>query len=105
DGSFANKTFQIGANQGQNITVSIAKMDAEGIGLNDEITVTQHVPKQIASNEAFVSGNQLGGTTLTADVNLDVVKEGDDVVAIKVGDDYYAIDDVTVAADGSVTVT
>src|SRR5699024_9832800 len=43
DGNFTNKVFHIGANQGQNITVNIAAMDADGIGLNDELELTASV--------------------------------------------------------------
>lgn len=34
DGSFTNKVFHIGANEGQNITVDIGDMSATGIGVN-----------------------------------------------------------------------
>src|SRR5699024_12362599 len=44
DGDFKNKVFHIGANQGQNITVSISAMNAAGIGLDDSITVDVESP-------------------------------------------------------------
>src|SRR5699024_11401064 len=34
DGSFTDKNFHIGANEGQNITVSIDNMDVESLGLD-----------------------------------------------------------------------
>src|SRR5690625_1607209 len=43
DGTFKDKVFHIGANQGQSITVEIDAMNAEGIGLNKEFTITTEV--------------------------------------------------------------
>src|SRR5699024_4726576 len=43
DGSFEG-VFHIGANQGQNIEVSIDAMNVDGIGLNDSITVDVETP-------------------------------------------------------------
>src|SRR5699024_8263342 len=37
-GNFTNKTFHIGANQGQSIKVSIGAMDAKNIGLTTDAT-------------------------------------------------------------------
>lgn len=40
-GEFTDKTFHIGANGGQSITVSIDEMSAAGIGITKEVTLTE----------------------------------------------------------------
>src|SRR5690625_3394147 len=110
DGNFTNRVFHIGANQGQNITVNIDAMDAEGIGLTGvELELTGTVAQFTTGTESVASGGTFGGTTLTADADFDVVYETaadgtKSVVAVKASDgEYYAIGDVTVAGDGTVT--
>src|SRR5690625_3491378 len=111
DGSFNNKVFHIGANQGQNIEVSIAAMNAEGIGLNDDFTpeLAKYSTKTVVVDEdtdiTDLDVSALEDTDVT--VNLTVVydEENDgDVAAIKVGDNYYTPANVTIAADGEITV-
>src|SRR5690625_2794408 len=97
-GDFTDKTFHIGANQGQNITVSINKMDADGIGLKDEITLEIEVAKYTKDTET-VENN--GDDSVTADVT--VYKDGDDTVqAYEVDGKYYS--EVTVNGAGEVQV-
>ncbi|MBF4501290.1 flagellin [Savagea sp. SN6] len=43
DGSFSNKKFQIGANEGQSIEVSIKKMDAAALGLTNSVVAETDV--------------------------------------------------------------
>src|SRR5690625_3487735 len=110
DGSFNNKVFHIGANQGQNIEVTIAAMNAEGIGLNDEIEI--EVDKYVtgkADLPGVAAGTSSGGTAITTDVKgANVVYErdsdgkvGSTVVGVKIGDDYYAVSDVEVNSEGA----
>ena len=73
DGTFSGKKFHIGANAAQDVTLNIT---------------------------AMTSGAS-GGVSLTADkaevdgvANTDVLKNGDDIVAVKIGSDWYAPDDV-----------
>lgn len=71
-------TFHIGANEGQNMQLSIAAMDAEALGV------------------AGVLDEELGysGAILGVDGPHDVLKSGEDIVAVKVGSEYYNVDDV-----------
>jgi len=98
-GDFTNKTFHIGANQGQNITVSIDAMDADGIGLNDDITLEVEVAKYTKGTESVANGTD---DTVTADVT--VYKDGDGSVgAYEVDGKFYS--SVTVDEDGEVVVS
>src|SRR5699024_564460 len=72
DGSFSDKVFQIGANKGQNITVNIGAMNAEGIGLNEEIQVDVEVNKYTTETETFAHD-----ATEISDVDVDESYSGD----------------------------
>ncbi len=52
DGSFSSKTFHIGANSGQSISLSVATMDAKGLGL-DAVTVSS----QTGADDAITTIN------------------------------------------------
>lgn len=52
DGTFASKNLQVGALEGQNITISIATMNATALGIG-------------ASNEIAVDTNETAGSTMT----------------------------------------
>lgn len=52
DGSFTSKTFHIGANSGQSISLSVATMDAKGLGL-DAVTVSS----QTGADDAITTIN------------------------------------------------
>lgn len=108
-GEFTNKVFHIGANQGQNISVSIDAMDAAGIGLNGGTAIEV---------DSYTKGSALGADTVVAtmtgyaagdnaDQSFDVVTDtAGDVAGIKADDGkYYAATDLTVDAAGAVTVT
>lgn len=51
DGSFSGK-FQIGANEGQDMDLSIGKMDAASLGLTSTVTVTETISLTAGSNIA-----------------------------------------------------
>ena len=110
DGTFSGK-FHIGANQGQNISVSIDAMNAEGIGLTGvELELETEVAEFTTGKQSVANGEEFKGVKLTTTTDFDVVYKNSadgkqEVVAVKVGEDYYAMDDVTVAANGTVTVT
>src|SRR5699024_3490069 len=89
--------FHIGANQGQNITVSIDKMDAEGIGLNKAVTVEVEEALYTKGTEESVSG--LEGVS-----NVKVIKDADDAIAgVQAADGkYYVVNDVEVDEDGEI---
>src|SRR5690625_1277610 len=88
DGDFKNKVFHIGANQGQSITVNIDAMNAEGIGLDETITLTESVEVESAKyTKDTASGDDvISGYTGEA---VNVLKEGDTVVAVEVNGEYY----------------
>ena len=89
DGSLTSDnvlTFQIGANQNQAMTLEISDMSAAGLGLGGAgETLTQ-------DTDATVDG--ITGQT--------VLKDGEDVVAVKVGSDWYAPGDVQANTDDDV---
>jgi len=95
DGQFKNKVFHIGANQGQNITVNIDAMNAEGIGLNEEFTVTTEVADYTkgTADASDISISDLPDGTYNVLRNND---EDADIAAIEVDGKYYALGDVTV---------
>src|SRR5690625_3869690 len=94
DGEFENKTFHIVANQGQNITVSIDRMDAEGIGLNKSVTVEVEVNDY---SKATVDAGEVNGLDeVTGDVSV-LLDADEDVAAVLASDgNYYAVDEVDV---------
>lgn len=111
DGDFKNKTFHIGANQGQNITVSIDAMTAESIGLNKEIEIEADKYVQGTENVTVAGPNTASGTSTTLDVNANVVYEvdadgvvGSTVVGIEVDGEFYAQADITATAGGTLSV-
>lgn len=98
DGSFEGKVFHIGANEGQDITVSIKAMNADGIGLNGgkDIEVDKY------TTETMKGSDIVGLDPAFADMEFTVAKdENGDVAGVKVGDDYYAVGDI--AEDGGAT--
>jgi len=105
-GDFTNKVFHIGANQGQNISVSIAAMDAEGIGLNADFV--GEVAEFTTGTAVVAEGEDLGNTTITDGGSFDVVYQTDadgeqSIVAVRADDgEYYAIGDADISADGTI---
>lgn len=79
DGSLNNK-FHIGANQDQNISLSISNMTAGALGVTSTLTEAE-----------IGEGVEIAG--LDAE-GLDGLFNGDTLVAVKIGEDYYNIDDV-----------
>ena len=75
-------TFQIGANQNQAMTLEISDMSASGLGLGGVETLTQATDEVAGVEDQTVLRNAAGEN-----------------VAVKVGDDWYAIEDVE--EDGS----
>jgi flagellin len=77
DGTFSAKTFQIGANAGQNLAVSIGKMDTSATGL------------ALAAGLASKAGNGVVGTPVAGAPlgNFNVIANGDiqDSSGLKVG--------------------
>lgn len=87
-GDFKNKTFHIGANQGQNITVSIDAMDASAIGVQTGVEGTQ--------NEA--------ATFLGVDGQTVLENENGETVAVQVDDEWFLANDVELNEDGDAIV-
>src|SRR5690625_3022566 len=98
DGSFNDKVFHIGANQGQNITVSIKEMNADGSGLNDEITLEVEVALY---TQGTADATEVGITDLPAGTYNVLLDSDDDIVAVEVEGKYYQLGDVTVDTSGS----
>ncbi len=105
DGSFNNKVFHIGANQGQNINVNIAGMDANGIGLNASFTVEVPTEFERFSEISGVSHGDVDGlqqlpSGITSGT-FDVLEDDGVIVAIKAGDgEYYAIEEIELSNSG-----
>ncbi|WP_206665070.1 flagellin [Extensimonas vulgaris] len=82
DGSFKNVSFQVGANVGDTISVSVGKMDAKSLGSAATAAITS---AQNASNKAlkegdlFINGVAIGASVASADT------------ASSTGNDYSAI--------------
>jgi flagellin len=72
DGTFSGKKFHIGANAAQDVTLNITAMGS-GAASASSLTATKED---------------------VAGIESDVLKDGDDIVAVKVGSDWYAPDDV-----------
>ncbi|WP_077702643.1 flagellin [Virgibacillus dokdonensis] len=91
DGSF-KATFHVGANEGQNLSLEISKMDAESLGVNAG-TLTEETADVEIGSESFT-----GETVLK--------NEADDVVAVQAGtgdaEGFYKLSDVE-AVDNSGT--
>ncbi|MGR3317086.1 MAG: flagellin N-terminal helical domain-containing protein [Candidatus Anammoxibacter sp.] len=73
DGSFTNKIFQVGANTGQEITLSIGNLSSSGIGGRAEFTaniadgVTTAVDEGFAAGEFKINDVAVAATTSTDD--------------------------------------
>ncbi|BAM48020.1 flagellin N-terminal helical domain-containing protein [Amphibacillus xylanus] len=100
-GKFTGKVFHIGANQGQNMTVSIDAMDASSIGITKTVTLTaETLDADVAKDLGFVDGSGDGLAGIQA------LMDGDEVFAIQVEVDgnstYVAVEGVKVndAKDG-----
>ncbi|NMA48403.1 MAG: flagellin, partial [Tissierellia bacterium] len=78
--------FHIGANEGQNMQLSIAAMDAEALGVTGIL--------DLATTEADV---EIAGVVAAHNV----LKSGDTIVAVKVDGEYYNVADVE--SDGEST--
>src|SRR5690625_1807954 len=107
-GNFTNKTFHIGANQGQNITVSIDAMNADGIGLNDERTIELDPYVTGKANVSVSDGSggtiDISGAKVAYAVNSDGTI-GSSIAGVQASDgNYYAISEVTASAGGTIAV-
>jgi flagellin len=95
DGTFSAKTFQIGANAGQNLAVSIGKMDTSATGL------------ALAAGLASKAGNGVVGTPVAGAPlgNFNVIANGDiqDSSGLKVGAYAAGTANFTDATLGDVT--
>lgn len=85
DGTFTG-TFHIGANEGQNISLSISNMDAKALNVGKILTAT-------------TEDVTVGSTTLTG-ANILQDEEGN-TVAVFMNDGYYAVSDLVEQDDGS----
>src|SRR5690625_564657 len=106
-GDFTDKVFHTGANSGQNITVSIAKMDSAGIGLEGGITreVVLSAGDDVEGNEAIAAafGFDVDDINVTDDGDLADVSTlvGDNgVTYYDVGGSYYAAADIELNTAG-----
>lgn len=91
DGSFANKSFHIGANQGQNIGVSIGSMKSIALGV-----ASSSMPTSISSPVSGVSGAAAQGTGAVATV-VNLQFENSDTYTFKIADDVSGLAAVGVA--------
>ncbi len=83
--------FHIGANEGQNVDLEVKAMDAKALNVGGEVKL-----EVVEASDGEVLGLENQAVLKT------VVDEGDGkVVAVKVGDDYYALSDVVAVDDGS----
>jgi len=78
DGSFEG-TFHVGANKGQDLSVSIDDMSAEALAVNGVLT------EESAPSEFEIDGEVFSGEALL---------KGDTVVAVEINSEFYAVDDV-----------
>lgn len=88
DGSFANKSFHIGANQGQNIGVSIGSMKSNALGV-----ASSSMPTSISSptsGVSGVSGAAAQGTGAVATV-VNLQFENSDTYTFKIADDVSGL--------------
>lgn len=88
DGSFANKSFHIGANQGQNIGVSIGSMKSNALGV-----ASSSMPTSISSptsGVSGVSGAAAQGTGAVATV-VNLQFENSDTYSFKIADDVSGL--------------
>jgi flagellin len=74
DGSFTNRIFQIGANSGQNIQVSIRSARAFNLGAQATITVGDVTTNALASNDLAING-----------ISLPASSSNDDTVSFSAG--------------------
>src|SRR5699024_1157502 len=107
DGSFQNMKFQIGANEGQAIEVSIDRMDSDAIGLNggEEVEVAKYT-EGTATGDALTTANGYNSEEHDG-LSFDVVRDNNgDIAGVKADDgDYYALSDITLGDDGSGNLT
>lgn len=110
EGDFKDKTFHIGANQGQNITVTIDAMNADAIGLKGGITRDVEVTEG-AEVDAAAAGalgfTGINDTDPDNPVDIEIADDfsaetlvADGVTYYKAGDNFYAASDVELNADG-----
>lgn len=105
NGSLSNKNLQIGANEDQNLEISISKMDSSSTGLNiarsstsatvDEVSVIAESNEVLGANAAARASNiNTGGYTQSDDLDIKVkVTTAPDATA---GSEVEAIFEVTV---------
>ncbi|MDY0407153.1 flagellin [Virgibacillus sp. 179-BFC.A HS] len=78
-------TFHIGANENQNLKIDIAAMGAQALG----------VEGKLAEGTATI---KVGGQEFE---DVDVLKNGESVVGVKIDDEYYALSDLKVDVDNT----
>jgi flagellin len=96
DGSFNNKILQIGANEGQEMTISISAMGSSNMGTdsNDEVTVSTS-SLDFATNNATIT---IGDTSIVLDEDYTGDAEG---LAAKLSAAFQNSEGVKVTADGA----
>jgi flagellin len=80
DGSFENKTFQIGANEGQNLSLSVDDMRGNALSLTGDITLSTTAAISSGSNNSGqITGGAADGNYTVSGTNL--LNSDGDVVA------------------------
>ncbi|RFA32462.1 flagellin [Virgibacillus dokdonensis] len=95
DGNF-EATFHVGANEGQNLSVSVDAMSAEALGVNgDTLKLTAEAASDLKINDSKGTEETISGDTAVLEDT-----EGNTVAAF-VDDGYYKLDDLQAVDDSN----
>lgn len=106
NGSFANKDFQIGANETQNMTLSINKMDTASLGLTSTVSMSSGsvVTGKLADGTYKVSSNTLydanNNAVGKASTDNKMYVNGTAVASIATGEDKFENGDLVTISNG-----
>jgi flagellin len=73
NGDFSNAVFQIGANEGQTLNVSVTDVRAGALGIAGTITATANVPASTTTSTVTDTATKDAGTALVADGSYTIV--------------------------------
>ncbi len=107
DGSFQSKRFQVGANSGQEIALSIGSVSSAGLGVN-RISSSDGTVTSISSAGAAVAATAATGVTANAVVAQTLTitgSNGTDSVAVSAGQSAKAIAEAVNLTSGKTAVT
>jgi flagellin len=105
DGSFQSKRFQVGANSGQEIALSIGSVSSSGLGVNRLSSTAATGQTNISAAQSSTAATSVGANGLTAQTLTVTGANGTDSVTLSAGQSAKAVAEAINLSSGKTEVT